>query len=114
MHYYVLTKLPEPTDNDEEIKFWLALFKAETEEELDEIISKGVPVMREAVAAYKSVTVSPEFYEIERLRERSRHNEASAIGYAVDVAKEELTAGFLKRMKEANLPPDLIEQLLPN
>jgi hypothetical protein len=38
--------------------------------------------MKEAVAAYKSVAVSPEFYEIERLRDRTRHNEASAIGRA--------------------------------
>jgi hypothetical protein len=60
LHYYELAKLPKPTDGDEEIKFWLAFFKAETEEDLDEIIKKGVPVMSEAVAAYKSVTVSPD------------------------------------------------------
>jgi predicted transposase/invertase (TIGR01784 family) len=109
MHYYELPKLPEPSDNDEEIKFWLALFKAETEEELDEIINKGVPVMREAVAAYKSVTVSPEFYEIERLRERSRHNEASAIGYAI----EQRDAEILELMKQAGIAPNLIEKVLP-
>ncbi|MDR1000874.1 MAG: hypothetical protein LBL96_08775 [Clostridiales bacterium] len=38
--------------------------------------------MKEAVAAYKSVTVSSEFRELERLRERTRHNEASALGNA--------------------------------
>jgi predicted transposase/invertase (TIGR01784 family) len=108
LHYYELPKLPEPTDGDEEIKFWLAFFKAETEEDLDEIIKKGVPVMSEAVAAYKSVTVSPEFKEIERMREKARHNEASALDYAVEKRDAEIS----RRMKEFGLSPDLMAKIL--
>jgi flagellar motility protein MotE (MotC chaperone) len=47
-------------------------------------------------------------YEIERLRDRTRHNEASAIGYAVDAKVAEI----LKRMKEANIAPEVIEKIL--
>jgi len=32
-----LPKLPEVVDADDELKLWLALFKAETEEELQKI-----------------------------------------------------------------------------
>jgi serine protease inhibitor len=121
MHYYELKKLPEPTDGDEEIKFWLAFFKAQTEEELNKLTEMGVPVMSEAVAAYQSLAHSSEFREIERLRERARHNEAAALGHAARVAakaaakaaRDEMTAEFLKRMQAANISPDMIEKLLP-
>jgi predicted transposase/invertase (TIGR01784 family) len=112
MHYYELKKLPEPTDGDEEIKFWLAFFKAQTEEELDEIISKGVPVMREAVAAYKSVAVSPEFYEIERLRERARHNEAAALGHAARVAAKAAREDIAKNLRSLGMTDDFIEKAI--
>jgi hypothetical protein len=109
---YVLTKSSEPADGDEEIKFWLAFFKAQTEEELDQIIKMGVPVMRDAVAAYKNVAVSNEFKEIERLRERTRHNEAAALGHAARVAAKERETEISKRMQEFGISPDLMEKIL--
>jgi predicted transposase/invertase (TIGR01784 family) len=120
MHYFELKKLPEPIDGDEEIKFWLAFFRAKTEEELDEIIKKGVPVMKDAVAAYKSVAVSPEFEQIERLRERTRHNEASALGHARRVAakaaakaaREKRDAEFIKNLRSLGANDDFIEKAL--
>jgi predicted transposase/invertase (TIGR01784 family) len=112
MHYFELKKLPEPTDGDEEIKFWLAFFKAQTEEELEQIVKMGVPVMREAVAAYKSVAVSPEFEQIERLRERTRHNEASALGHAARVARQERDAEFIKNLRALGMSDDFIEKAI--
>ena len=35
--------------------------------------------MEQAINAYEKITVTPEFQEMERLRSRARHNEASAI-----------------------------------
>ena len=35
--------------------------------------------MEEAIQAYHSITVTPEFREIERLRSKARHDEAQAI-----------------------------------
>ena len=45
--------------------------------------------MEEAIKAYRHVTATEEFKEIERLRSRARHNEASAIGHARREAKAE-------------------------
>jgi hypothetical protein len=70
--------------------------------------------MREAVSAYKSVTVSPEFYEIERLREKSRHNEASALYRAEEIGAEKKVAEIAKRMQEYGLSPDLMAKILMN
>jgi hypothetical protein len=108
MHYYELSKLPEPTDGDEEIKFWLAFFKAETEEDLTKLTEMGVPVMSEAVAAYQSVAHSTEFQQIERLRERARQNEASALEYA----REETIAGMAKLLLDAGFPKDAIDSAI--
>ncbi len=38
--------------------------------------------MSEAIEAYNSITVTPEFKERERLYEKARHDEASALYYA--------------------------------
>ena len=82
MHYFELPKLPKNIEKDDELKLWLALFDAETEEELKRIEELGVGIMEQAVKAYRSVTADDEFKEIERLRSSARHNEVSALGHA--------------------------------
>jgi predicted transposase/invertase (TIGR01784 family) len=82
LHYFELPKLPEVISADDELKLWLALFKADTEEELKQIEELGVPVMQEAIGAYRSITVAPEFIEVERLRSKARHDEVQALFHA--------------------------------
>ena len=82
MHYFELSKLPESISKDDGLKLWLSLFNAETEEELKQIEALEVPIMKEAIGAYRHVTATAEFKELERLRSRARHNEASALGHA--------------------------------
>ena len=82
MHYFELPKLPEIISAKDELKLWLALFNAETEEELAKIEALGVSVMSQAIKAYRHVSATDEFKEIERLRSLARHNEASALGHA--------------------------------
>jgi len=38
--------------------------------------------MKQAIEAYRHVSATDEFREIERMRSRARHNEASALGNA--------------------------------
>ena len=82
MHYFELPKLPEVVDADDGLKLWLTLFNAETEEDLAKIEAMEVSVMTEAIGAYRHVAATDEFREIERLRSRARHNEASALRHA--------------------------------
>ena len=58
---------------------WLKLFKAETEEDLKKLESLGVETMSEAIKAYRHVSASNEFKEIERLRSKAKHDEAQAL-----------------------------------
>jgi predicted transposase/invertase (TIGR01784 family) len=82
LHYFELPKLPETVDAEDNLGLWLALFNAETEEELKQIEAMEVPIMKQAIGAYRSVTATDEFKEYERLRSLARHNEASALGHA--------------------------------
>jgi predicted transposase/invertase (TIGR01784 family) len=88
MHYFELPKLPEVISADDELKLWLALFKADTEEELKQIEALEVTVMQQAIRAYRSITVTPEFLEAERLRSIARHEEAQALFHAERIAEE--------------------------
>ena len=79
LHYYELPKLPTAIDAGNERELWLRLFKADTEEELSIIEALEVPIMSEAVNAYRRVVTSSELKEIERLRSKARHDEAQAL-----------------------------------
>jgi predicted transposase/invertase (TIGR01784 family) len=79
LHFYELKKLPPLDSTDSGRDLWLKLFNAETEEELAKIEEMGVPVMNEAIEAYRHVAASPEFREIERMRSKARHDEAQAL-----------------------------------
>jgi hypothetical protein len=45
--------------------------------------------MEEAIGAYRQLTATDEFKELERLRERARHNEAAALRHARNQGKLE-------------------------
>jgi predicted transposase/invertase (TIGR01784 family) len=82
LHYFELPKIPKVVDADDGLNLWLTLFNAETEEDLAKLEALEVSVMNEAIGAYRHMSATDEFKEIERLRSRARHNEASALGNA--------------------------------
>ena len=82
LHYFELQKVPDITGADNELKFWLALFKARTEADLKKIEEMGGPIMEQAICAYRQVTATDEFKAIVRTRERTKANEISALSNA--------------------------------
>ncbi len=96
--YFELPKLPEVESAEDELKLWLALFNAETEEDLAKLEALEVSVMNEAIGAYRHVSATDEFKEIERLRSRTRHNEASALGHARREGERTKAFDMAKRM----------------
>jgi len=98
-HFFELPKLPDVDSVDEknEKDLWLALFNAETEEELEKLTVKGGEVMSQAIEAYHSITTTDEFKYLEILRERTRHDEAQALNNATKRGKVE---GKIEGMEE--------------
>jgi len=98
LHYFELPKLPATVPADNSLELWLSLFRAKTEEELSSIEALGVQEMNEAISAYRHITVTPEFREMERLRSKARHDEAQALYNAerkrtFEIAKKLLSVG---------------------
>jgi predicted transposase/invertase (TIGR01784 family) len=81
LHFFELPKMPkvDSINPQNEKDLWLALFNAETEDELEELSKTGGAVMNEAIQAYRGVTVTNEFRSLEWLREKTRHDEAQAL-----------------------------------
>ena len=79
LHFFELSKLPVNISSNDMLLLWLALFKADTEEELQRINRMGVPELSEAVSAYHRVMTSNELKEMERLNELAGYNETAAL-----------------------------------
>jgi predicted transposase/invertase (TIGR01784 family) len=83
-HFFELPKLPnvELIDSTSEKDLWLALFNAETQEELEQLMKRGGEVMAQAVGAYHSITADKQFQYLEWLRTKTGHDEAQALSNA--------------------------------
>ncbi|MDR2733335.1 MAG: PD-(D/E)XK nuclease family transposase, partial [Spirochaetota bacterium] len=95
--YFELAKLPKIAGADDELKLWLSLFKAKTEEDLRKIKALGYPIMEQAIQAYRQTKATDEFKELERLRSRARHNEAAALHHAREEAEKKTEKKVNKR-----------------
>jgi len=66
---------------------------------LANIEALGVREMTEAISAYRSITVTPEFLEAERLRSKARHDEAQALYNAERKTRLDIAKNMLKRSR---------------
>ena len=91
LHFFELSKMVDAAaiDQSNEKEQWLALFNAETEEELTELAQTGGAVMSEAIQAYRGITATQEFMNLERMREKTTRDEAQALGNAARRAAHE-------------------------
>lgn len=107
-HFFELKKLPKDVTEDNTLLLWLSLFNANTEEDLEEIKRMEVPEMNQAINAYYSITASSEFREIERLREKARHDEAQALYHAeqkgIQKGASERSIEIARNALQMNLP----------
>ena len=103
LHFFELPKLPANAENGDMLLLWLSLFKANTEEELEKIRAMEVPAMSQAINAYYRITASPEFRELERMREKAGHDEAQALHHAEQKGRAEGRAESMLKMAQAML-----------
>ena len=111
MHYFELPKLPEVVDGGNELRLWLALFKADTDEKLEKLVTIGGEIMVQAVEAYRHISASDELKELERLRDRARHNEASALANAERRAESRKSLEIAKKLRVEGKDVDYIANL---
>ena len=107
-HFFELRKLPDSVSEKDALLLWLALFNANTEEDLEKIQAMEVPEMNQAINAYYTITTSPEFREVERLREKARHDEAQALYHAEQKGISRRNVEIARRMLMAGEPVERI------
>jgi len=88
LYFFELPKLPKKIGKDDILLMWLALFKAKTEEELIMIDGYGAEEINEVVTAYRNLSKSPEFREMERQRVMDEADAAHKISKAVKRGEE--------------------------
>jgi len=88
LHFFELRKLPKAIKRDDRLKVWLSLFRAKTEEELQQIEALEVPEMKEAIEAYYKVTAEDKLRELERSRHYAEMNRSSSMNYAIQGERE--------------------------
>ena len=64
--------------------------------------------MKQAINAYHRITVSPEFRELERMREKARHDEAQALHHARLVGETAKAFAIAQNMLKRNRSIDEI------
>jgi predicted transposase/invertase (TIGR01784 family) len=111
LHYFELPKLPKNISADDMLKLWLSLFRADTEEDLRKIEKLEVPVMKEAIKAYRHVSATSEFKELERLRFLAKSNEASALRNAKQQGKQEEKIQTARRMLNKGIDINTIAEV---
>lgn len=109
-HFFELPKLPASAEDGDMLLLWLSLFKANTEEELEKIRAMEVPDMSQAINAYYRITASPEFRELERMREKARHDEAQALHHAEQKGLAKSRAEIAKNLLKMGMPLSQISE----
>ncbi|MCL2047311.1 MAG: Rpn family recombination-promoting nuclease/putative transposase [Defluviitaleaceae bacterium] len=109
LHFFELPKMPElsSVNLNSEKDLWLALFNAETEEELEELSKTGGAVMSEAVQAYHGITDTEEFRNREWMRVKIQHDTAQALYNATRKGVEAMLLSAIKN----NVPAEAIEAM---
>ena len=71
--------------------------------------------MAQAIEAYRHVSASNEFKELERIRKLARHNEASALANAerkgIEKGTQEKAIAIAKKMKAEDFDVDIIVRM---
>ena len=108
--FFELPKFTEVAEKEDSLKTWLSLFKAETEEDLQQIEALGVSVMEKTIEAYRQVTATDEFRNLERMRKDAHHNELAALANERRKTEEKYNVIIAKKDTEIEQQAAEIEQ----
>ena len=112
LHYFELPKLPAWANPQAGLELWLTLFNCDTEEGLERLEKMGEPTMEKAIGAYRQVSATAEFREIERLRSKARHDEAQALDNARRKAYREADEKWQKEHEEWQKEHEKLQSLV--
>jgi hypothetical protein len=97
---FELGKLPEQIDSGNILELFLRAFRADTEDELETLEKLGVHEMNEMITAYREITSSPDYVDLERKRLMNSLDEGKALRNAERRGEARANARWQKRLKQ--------------
>jgi hypothetical protein len=97
---YELGKLPEQIDSGNILELFLRAFRADTEEDLETLEKLEVHEMNEMITAYREITSSPDYVDLERKRVMNLLDEGQALGNARRKGAEEERTKWQKKVAD--------------
>jgi len=79
IHFYELNKVNDKLDINNLRQLWLQFMKAESEEALEMLEQTNIPIMQKAVQVIRNTNQDAQMRELAWLREKSLHDEATAL-----------------------------------
>ncbi|MDR3294273.1 MAG: hypothetical protein LBT26_00375 [Clostridiales Family XIII bacterium] len=70
------------------LELFLRLFRADTEEEMENLEKLGVDEMTQMVNAYREIASSPDYVDLERRRVMGRLDEGQALRHAAEAERK--------------------------
>lgn len=112
IHFFELKKVSKKPNPSSSRELWLQFINADSEEDLNMISRTNVPIMKKAVNVIYDMSEDTKVREIARLREKSLHDEASAIKNAKEEGKAEERLSIIARMKAAGMTDEQINAII--
>lgn len=112
LHFFELKKIGRTPNPNNSRELWLQFINADSEEDFEMINQTNVPIMQKAVKVIYNMSEDTRIREAARLREKSLHDEASALGGARREGIAEGEANIIAKMKAAGMTDQQINEIL--
>lgn len=130
MHFFELKKVGKNVDSNNRKELWMQFLNADSEEDLEMLKQSNVPIITKAVSIIYDLSEDTKIREMARLREKTLHDEASALANAksegeaiglekgeaigLEKGKTEERAETIARMKSLGFTDEQINAIYSN
>lgn len=116
IHFFELKKIDENLDENNLLKLWLQLIKAETEEEISMIENTHVKEINDAIMILRNVSADEKMRQIAEMREKALHDEANALYSAEkrgrEKGKAEERKSIIEKLKKRGMSEEEIKAII--
>ncbi len=112
IHFFELKKVSKKPNPNNSRELWLQFINADSEEEFEMINQTNVPIMQKAVRVIYDMSEDTRIREAARMREKTLHDEASALKNAKNEGIAEREASIIANMKALGMAEEQMKAIL--
>lgn len=112
IHFFELKKINKKPNPQNSRELWLQFINADSEEEFEMINSTNVPIMQKAVRVIYDMSEDTRIKEAARMREKTLHDEASALKNAKQEGRAEGRTEIIAKMRASGMTEEQIQAII--